>query len=60
MCSVCNNLKGAYDLSYEAVRKMRHLYKNEEKLPRKELKELINQLRAEMEGKPEIAPAVNT
>lgn len=60
MCSVCNNLKGAYDLTYEAVKKMRHLYKNDEKLPRKELKELINQLRAEMEGKPEIVPAVNT
>lgn len=60
MCSVCNNLKGAYDLTYEAVKKMRHLYKNEEKLPRKELKELINQLRVEMEGKPEISPAVNT
>jgi hypothetical protein len=39
---------------------MRQLYKNEEKLPRKELKELINQLRAEMEGKPEIVSVVNT
>lgn len=54
------DLKGAYDLTYEAVSRMRHMYKNEEKLPRKELKELINQLRVEMEGKQEISPPVNT
>jgi hypothetical protein len=48
MCCICNNLKGAYDLSLESCRKLRHLYKNEDKLPRKELRELINTIRDEL------------
>lgn len=32
MCCVCNNLKGAYDLTLEDCRRLRDLYKNEAKL----------------------------
>lgn len=42
MCSTCNNLKGHYDLTLEQVSELRKLYDNVEKLPRKELRELIN------------------
>jgi len=48
MCSTCNNLKGHYNLSNEQVFELRKLYNNEEKLPRKELRDLINQVREEM------------
>lgn len=48
MCATCNNLKGAYDLSLEQCRDLRRLYDNHEKLPRKELRELINKRREEM------------
>lgn len=48
MCSICNNLKGDYTLNNEEVRKLRELHKNEGKLPKKELKELINKTRKEM------------
>jgi hypothetical protein len=48
MCCTCNNLKGAYDLGLEDVRELRVLWNNEEKLPRKELRDLINKRREEM------------
>tara|TARA_Y100000034_G_C6773157_1_gene345038 strand:+ start:210 stop:872 length:663 start_codon:yes stop_codon:yes gene_type:complete len=48
MCSTCNNLKGAYDLDLEDVKELRRLYDNQEKLPRKELRDLINRRREEM------------
>jgi hypothetical protein len=48
MCCTCNNLKGCYDLSLDDVRDLRKLYDNEEKLPRKELRDLINKRREEM------------
>jgi 5-methylcytosine-specific restriction endonuclease McrA len=50
-CCICNNLKGNYDLNYAQVRELRHLYNNEEKLPRKELRDLINKRREEMASK---------
>jgi len=48
MCHTCNNLKGAYDLGLDNVRELRQLHNNEEKLPRKELRDLINRIREEM------------
>lgn len=48
MCCVCNNLKGAYHLDTEGCRKLREVYKNEAKLPRKELRELINKIRNDL------------
>lgn len=53
MCSTCNNLKGAYDLTLEDCRELRRLYKNEDKLPRKELRELINTIREQLTAKKE-------
>jgi hypothetical protein len=48
MCSCCNNLKGAYDLTLGQCRELRELYNNNGKLTRKELRELINRIREEM------------
>ena len=48
MCCICNNLKGHYDLSLEDISGLRDLYNNEQKLPRKELREIINTTREEM------------
>lgn len=48
MCSTCNNLKGAYSLNLHQCKELRTLYDNSEKLPRKELRELINRRRDEM------------
>jgi len=50
-CSICNNLKGAYDLTVEQVKELRLLWNNEEKLPRKELRDLLNKTREEMARK---------
>ncbi len=47
-CSICNNLKGNYDLTYEQLRELRRLHNNQDKLPRKELRELINSRREEL------------
>lgn len=47
-CSICNNLKGAYCLTNEQVRQLRRLHDNGAKLPRKELRDLINKTREEM------------
>jgi len=47
-CSICNNLKGHYNLSNEQVFELRTLYDNREKLPRKELRNLINEAREKM------------
>lgn len=47
-CSICNNLKGHYDLTYEQVRELREINSNKTMLPRKELRELINRTRDEM------------
>ena len=48
MCSVCNNLKGAYDITLDDCRELRKLHDNKDKLPRKELRDLINKTRDEM------------
>lgn len=48
MCSVCNNLKGNFDLTNSQVAELRILHNNEAKIPRKELRDLINQVRSEM------------
>jgi 5-methylcytosine-specific restriction endonuclease McrA len=47
-CFLCNNLKADYDLTYDQVRELRDLVKNEKKLKRKELWDLIFKTRAEM------------
>ena len=51
MCSTCNNLKGAYDLELLDVKELRRLHDNKDKVPRKELRNLINRTREEMSGK---------
>ena len=48
MCCTCNNLKGAYDLQLLEVKELRRLHDNREKLPRKEMRDLINKTREEM------------
>ena len=48
MCCTCNNLKGSYDLELIHMKELRRLYNNHEKLPRKELRDLINKRREEM------------
>jgi len=45
MCSVCNNLKGDYELTLQECRRLREIYNNENKLPRKKIKELIHGMR---------------
>jgi hypothetical protein len=47
-CSICNNLKANFDLTYDDVRELRHLHKNHNKLSRKELRDLINITRDNM------------
>lgn len=47
-CAVCNNLKANYDLSYEDVKTLRHIYKNPNKLSKKDLRELIHAEREKM------------
>jgi hypothetical protein len=48
MCATCNNLKAACDLTVAQVKNLRQLYNNEEKLPKKELRDLINRVREEL------------
>lgn len=48
MCCICNNLKGNYDLTLKQVLELRKLYANDDKIPRKELRDLINIRREEM------------
>lgn len=48
MCSTCNNLKGHYDLSLDQVAELRTICDNGQKLPRKELRDLINTTREQM------------
>lgn len=48
MCSTCNNLKGHYDLNPEQVRELRCIYNNEQKLPRTDLRRLIEETRKRM------------
>lgn len=48
MCATCNNLKGAYNLTLQQCMELRTLYDNGDKLPRKELRDLINKRREEM------------
>ena len=47
-CSVCNNLKAHFDLTYQQVNELRLLHNNDLLLPRKELRDLINRRRDEM------------
>lgn len=54
-CSVCNNLKGNFDLTYDDVRELRRIWNNSSKLTRKELKSLINRTRDEMAAKRYVA-----
>lgn len=48
MCSVCNNIKGAYNLTLDQCRELRTLFDNGDKLPRKEMRDLINNRREQM------------
>jgi hypothetical protein len=56
MCCVCNNLKGDCDLTLDECRQLRDLYKNKAKLPRKELRTLINSYRRELSLKKQEQP----
>jgi hypothetical protein len=47
-CSICNNLKGHYDIAYDQVKELRNMYNNDMMIPRKELRDLINKRRDEM------------
>ena len=47
-CSVCNNLKADFDLSYEQVRELRNLWNNSLKMTRKERSKLIDRARENM------------
>lgn len=47
MCSICNNLKGNYNITHEQIRNLRKHYQNVDKMQKKELRELINNLREE-------------
>ena len=51
MCSICNNLKGNYDLTIENCQELRELHRNKDKITRKELRSLINQIRRELSDK---------
>jgi len=44
-CTICNNLKGNHSLTYEQVELLRKCYNEEKNLPRKKIKELIDQMR---------------
>lgn len=46
-CSICNNLKGNHDLTYVQLKELRRLHNNQDKLTRKELRQLINSTREE-------------
>jgi 5-methylcytosine-specific restriction endonuclease McrA len=46
-CSTCNNLKSNFTLTYEQIKDLRQLHNNPRKLPKKELRELINKRRSE-------------
>jgi len=50
MCAVCNNLKANHNLSIEAVRELREVYDNNAKLPKRDLKKLINNRRQALDG----------
>lgn len=47
-CSICNNLKGHYQVTYEQVRELRKLFDNSAMIPKKDLRDLINQRRDQM------------
>jgi 5-methylcytosine-specific restriction endonuclease McrA len=47
-CAICNNLKGAHSLDYSQVNQLRELHNNKNKLPKKELRDLIGKTRDEM------------
>lgn len=47
-CAICNNLKAHYNLSYEETLILRRLYDNPKKLPKNELKELVERTRKKM------------
>lgn len=51
MCCICNNLKSNHDLNLDAVRELRELYNNSQKLPKRELKNFINKRIEELEIK---------
>jgi 5-methylcytosine-specific restriction endonuclease McrA len=48
MCHSCNNLKGNFEVTYEQIKELRLLYANPAKLPRRELRQLINTTRENM------------
>lgn len=47
-CAICNNLKGNHDITYIQIGELRKLYANPSKLPRRELRQLINTTRDSM------------
>lgn len=47
-CSICNNLKACFNLTIEQCRELRQLYDNVDRLPKKEVRKLINRRREEL------------
>lgn len=51
LCTYCNNLKSHFHLPLEALKELRELYRNKEKLPPGQLKKLIKKTREELQKK---------
>lgn len=51
MCSVCNSLKADYDLTLNDIRKLKKIHNNNDKLPKQEVRDLINKTRKEMNNR---------
>ncbi len=47
-CSLCNQIKASYPIGYEAVRVLREMMRNKDRLPARELKRRVNEARLSM------------
>lgn len=54
MCCICNNLKGSSNLELEDIRNLKDIWENHSKLPKKELRKLINMTRSKLEKEKEV------
>jgi len=50
MCAICNNLKGNSNLTTSQIQQLRELNTNPNKLPRKELRQLLGETRRRLEA----------
>ena len=58
MCSICNNLKGATNLTLEAVRELRLLYNYNLTLPRKKLRQLLEETKKKLMSDVSLGPRI--